>query len=163
MTGEQDRPEPGVGDGAPEVGTVGEEAAKLLGAVSEAMGWPDRPRAARPGAEGPGGQHGHGDMPGWGEALAGLTEQAAGAWHEVGSHVATGAEECRYCPVCRAVHAVRQTSPEVRTHLATAARSLLDAAGALLADVAPPETTRDGVERIDLDDPENPTDPEENW
>lgn len=154
MSDTRDRPED------PEVGSVGEEAAKLFGAVSEAMGWPggagadqsadpDRPQTD------PGNP-----QPSLAETLATLAGQAAGAWREVESHVATGAEECRYCPVCRAVHAVRQSSPEVRTHLGTAVRSLLDAAGALLADVTPPGGSRDGVERIDLDDPENP---EENW
>ena len=33
-------------------------------------------------------------------------------------HVATGSAECTWCPVCRTIAAVRQTSPEVRAHLA---------------------------------------------
>jgi hypothetical protein len=54
--------------------------------------------------------------------------------------------------VCQVIHAVRQTSPEVRTHLTVAASSLLQAAAGLLA---PPQTSPTGtspVEKIDLDD-----------
>lgn len=64
------------------------------------------------------------------------------------------AAECTWCPVCRTVHALRETSPEVRAQLATAATALLQAASGLLA-TAVPDTRRDpstGVERIDLDD-----------
>ena len=67
------------------------------------------------------------------------------------------APECAYCPVCRTVHLVRQTSPEVRAHLAAAAASLMQAAAGMLATAdaddhraARPAAT--GVEHIDLDD-----------
>jgi hypothetical protein len=101
------------------VGTVAEEAAKLLGALS---GW------AR----------------------------------DLDDHVATGAAECSYCPICRTVHALRQTSPEVRTQLATAATALLQAASGLLATVATDQPDRGGVEHIDLDDTGDwPADPDE--
>jgi hypothetical protein len=115
------------------VGTVAEEAAKLLGAVSD---WAK--------------DHGS-DL---GQGVAGLAGQAARSAHEVNEHVATGAAECAYCPLCRAVHALRSTSPEVRVQLATAATSLLQAASTLLA-TAVPDARRepsDGVEHIDLDD-----------
>jgi hypothetical protein len=60
------------------------------------------------------------------------------------------------------VHAVRQTSPEVRAHLATAASSLLQAAAGLLATTVPDHArTREGVERIDLDDETDGPWPEE--
>jgi hypothetical protein len=94
-----------------QVGSVGEEAARLLGALGE-----------------------------WAK--------------DVGDHVDTGAAECTYCPVCRTVHVVREASPEVRNHLATAAASLMQAAAGILA------ATNQGssrahqdpsVERIDLD------------
>ena len=69
----------------------------------------------------------------------------------VDEHIATGSADCRYCPVCQVIHVVRETSPEVRTHLAMAAGSLMNAAAGLLATQAqrprPP-----GVEKIDLDD-----------
>ena len=113
-------------DGQEPVGSVAEEAAKLLGALS---GW------AR--------EHGDGAS-----AMAG--SMAGSVADELHEHLATGSPECAWCPVCRTVAAVRQTSPEVRAHLASAASSLMLAVGGLLATQAP---TRDsGVERIDLDE-----------
>jgi len=119
-------------EGQPEgVGSVGEEAAKLLGALSD---W------AR--------QQG----PDVGPGLGGLASQAAASLHEINEHIATGSAECTYCPICRTVHAVRQTSPEVRAHLASAASSLLQAAAGVLASVPrEPSARPSGVERIDLD------------
>jgi hypothetical protein len=115
---------------APEVGSLAEEAAKLVGALS---GW------ARDHA---------------GEAsdgLSGMAAQAASAVHGVGEHLATGSAECTVCPVCRTVHAVRQLSPEVKVHLSAAAASLAQAAAAILA--TPHRTPdRGDVEHIDLDD-----------
>ena len=81
--------------------------------------------------------------------------------HAVDEHIATGAPECRYCPVCRVVHVVRDVSPEVRSHLMTAGASLVQAAAALMATAVQDDKDRGsgGVERIDLDDewPEDPT------
>jgi hypothetical protein len=110
----------------PEVGSVADEAAKLLGALS-----------------------------GWAKDVA----------HDVDTHVATGAQECTYCPICRTVHAVRGLSPEVRTHLATSATSLLQAAAGLLATVVPDQQARPGgVEHIDLEDhPGNGPDDDAGW
>jgi hypothetical protein len=115
------------------VGSVGEEAAKLLGAVSD---W-----ARDQGADA-------------GQGLGGLAGQAAAAMRGISEHIATGSPECTYCPICRTVHTVRQTSPEVRAQLATAASSFLQAAAALLATQVPKDDPGRGssVERIDLDD-----------
>jgi len=119
----------------PEVGSVGEEAAKLFGALADI--------ARQQGADVGGG-------------IGGLADQAASLAQEVNAHIATGSAECRYCPVCRVVHAVRETSPEVRTHLLTAATSLLQAAAGVLETVPPPDQGAPqrgpAVERIDLDD-----------
>jgi hypothetical protein len=128
-------PKDGAGPGEraeEQVGSVSDEAIKLFGVLSE---W------AR--------DHG----PEMGEGLAGLADQAARAAKDVNEHLATGATECAYCPVCRTVHVVRQASPEVRAHLATAASSLLQAAAGALATAVPATGTgRTGsVERIDLD------------
>ena len=131
--------EPGDGtgpEGPEEVGSVADEAAKLFGALSE---W------AR--------DHGS-DL---GQGLSGLAAQAATSAREANDHIATGGSECTYCPICRTVHLVRQTSPEVRTHLAVAAASLMQAAAGILATAAPDEhraaaARGDGVEHIDLDD-----------
>jgi hypothetical protein len=123
---------------------VAEEAARLFGALS---GW------AR--------EHGP-DLADAEAGLSGLAGRAAAAAHEVSEHVDTGAAECDWCPVCRTVHVVRATSPEVRDHLATAAASLLQAAAGILAAAsAPQERTRPGVEHIDLDDLDDTHWPEE--
>jgi len=118
-------------DGAHEVGSLGEEAAKLLGALS---GW-TREHVEEAG-----------------DGLSGLAAQAAASAHDLDEHLATGSAECTVCPVCRTVHAVRQLSPEVKVHLATAMSSLAQAAAAILA---PPDARAGGsgdVEHIDLDD-----------
>jgi hypothetical protein len=127
------------------IGSVADEAAKLLGALSD---WAQ--------------DHGT-DL---GQAASGLAGHAARSAQGVNEHLATGAAECTYCPICRTVHALRETSPEVRAQLATAATALLQAASGLLA-TAVPDARRDpsaGVERIDLDDGSDgdwPGDPEE--
>ncbi|MEO5653004.1 MAG: hypothetical protein ABIN79_01335 [Marmoricola sp.] len=112
------------------VGSVGEEAAKLFGALSD---W----------AREQGGEY------------AGSASGAAGAFadavKDVKDHVATESEDCRYCPVCQVIHVVRQTSPEVRTHLAVAASSLIQAAAGVLATHAPDRQSNAPVEKIDLD------------
>lgn len=116
----------------PDVGSLAEETAKLLGALN---GW------ARE----------QGD--GLGETVSGFSQHAFAAGHELNAHLATGSAECTVCPVCRTVHAVRQLSPEVKAHLATAAASLMQAAAGILATATPSTSPeRGGVEHIDLDD-----------
>ena len=130
------------------VGSVTEEAVKLFGALSD---W------AR--------DHGS-DL---GEGLTGLVDHAAATVREVDEHLDTGAPECTWCPICRTVHAVRRTSPEVRAHLASAASSLIQAAAGVLATAVPPDAggrTRSagrdhGVEHIDLDEAPDGVWPEE--
>jgi hypothetical protein len=112
------------------VGSVGEEAAKLLGALSD---W-----AKDQGTD-----------------YAGSAEGAAGAFahtvRDINEHIATGSQDCRYCPVCQVIHVVRQTSPEVRSHLAVAASSLMHAAAGLLATNTAGHARSPSVEKIDLD------------
>ena len=118
------------------VGSVTEEAAKLLHALQD---W-----AKESGSE-------------YAGAAATAAEGAAAAVHRVDEHIATGAPECSYCPVCRVISAVRGTSPEVRQHLTTAATSLMHAAAGLLATQMPEpskERADGGVEKIDLSDDE---------
>ena len=121
-----------------EIGSVAEEATKLLGAVAD---W------AR--------EHGS-DL---GSNVAALADQAAAAAHDVSAHIATDDPECRYCPVCRTVHAVRTANPEVRAQLTSAASSFLQAAAGMLAAGAGNGGPAGGrpVERIDLDEDENPS------
>lgn len=123
-----------------DIGSVGEETMKLFSALADA--------ARQQAGEAAGG-------------VGGFAAQAAAMAHEVSEHVATGDAECRYCPVCRVVHAVRTTSPDVRAHLMVAASSLLQAAAGLMETLPAPAagTAADGaprrgpeVEHIDLDD-----------
>lgn len=114
------------------VGSVGEEALKLFGALSD---W------AR--------EHGS-DLGGSATHAAGAF---AGAVRDVNEHVATGGEDCRFCPVCQAIHAVRSTSPEVKAHLTVAASSLFQAAAELLATHVPGQQQPSApVQKINLDD-----------
>lgn len=131
MTQAQDGPDP-------DVGSLAEEATKLLGAIND---W------AR--------EHGSG----LGESVSGMsdraTDQATAAAHDLNAHLATGAAECTVCPICRTVHAARHLSPEVKNHLASAAASLMHAAAGILATAVPPTdpASGTGVEHIDLDEP----------
>jgi hypothetical protein len=119
-------------DPAAGVGTVAEEAVKLLGALS---GWAKE----------------NGD--GWYDGLQDGMSSIADELHE---HVSTGTPECTWCPVCRTVAAVRQASPEVKAHLSTAASSLMLAVSGLMATRPPARGAGrnggSGVERITLDD-----------
>ncbi|MDT0201209.1 hypothetical protein [Nocardioides sp. AE5] len=121
--------------GPDEVGSVAEEAAKLFGALSE---WAKE----------------NGD--GMADGVAGMAQGAAHAFKDASEHIATDAEECKFCPVCRTIHLVRDLSPEVKTHLAVASASLMQAAAALLATAVPDEQKAssargDDIEPIDLD------------
>lgn len=112
------------------VGSVGEEAAKLMGALQD---W-----AREQGQDAA-------------RSATGAATAFGQAVHAVDRHVATGSADCRYCPVCQVVHVVRQTSPEVRQNLAIAASSLMNAAAGLLATQARERRADGGVEKIDLD------------
>ena len=153
VSGEQRR---GAG-GDDEVGSLAEEAAKLLGALGD---WAQEQAPTGSGATGRGGP----DLGAHLAGLAGLAGHAAEAAAQVQDHLAgssagggagSGSQatgpECRWCPVCRTAHAVRQVSPEVRAHLGAAASSLAQAAAALMATHPPSGRGRD-VETIDLDD-----------
>jgi hypothetical protein len=121
----------GTGPGAAgdRLGTAREEAARLLEAVQE---W----------ASGASGPDGSGFSPG------SVFSAGAGLFNE---HLATGAEECKICPVCQGVAALRRVRPEVVEHLLDASASLL---AALRAGLEPPHGSperRDAkVERIDI-------------
>jgi len=124
--------------GADPVGTLGEEATRLLSALQD---W-----ARDSGSE-------------YADAGAAAAAGAASGAHRISEHLATGGDDCRYCPVCRVISAVRGTSPEVRAHLASAATSLISAAAGVLATRVPeqradahPEGGRSApVQRIHLD------------
>ncbi len=134
MSDEQQGPS---GPREPDVGSVGVEAAKLLGVLS---GWvhehagdqPDPDQAATAG-----------------EAVHGIADALGDIVGNVNEHIATGGADCRFCPVCQVIHAVRETNPEVKQQLSVAASSLLHAVAGLLSTQVPkPEGA--GVEKIDL-------------
>jgi hypothetical protein len=78
-----------------------------------------------------------------------------GEWFaKVDEHIATGARECSYCPLCQVIAAVRATSPEVKRHLRVAGSALLQAAAGALADESQGDRThQDGAfEHIDVSD-----------
>jgi hypothetical protein len=123
-----------VSDQSEPVGSVGEEAAKLLGALQE---W----------ARESGSDHA--------SAAVGAATSAASSLGGVNEHIATGGEDCRYCPICQMISAVRGTSPEVKQHLASAATSLMQAFAGVMATHVPdqPHGQKDSaVEKIDLSD-----------
>lgn len=129
------------GPDAPEVGSLADETAKLVGALSD---W-----AREQGAD-------------LGAGLGDLAGHATDSLREVNEHLATGGAECRYCPICRLIQAFRETSPEVRQHLAVAGASLLQAGATMLATAAVPAEdgagSRGSVEHIDLDEDWDPED-----
>jgi hypothetical protein len=115
----------------PEVGSVGEEAAKLVNALSD---WAK--------------DQGGGAATGLGGSIAGLADLA----RDIESHV--GGENCTYCPLCRLIGLVRGASPEVRGHLTTATTALLQAGLSALATPVPDtsQQRRSGLQQIDLED-----------
>jgi hypothetical protein len=117
------------GSGGEPVGSVAEEAAKLFSALSGFA----RDQAGE-----------------YAGAAGGAADAASAAFRAVNEHIATGAPECQWCPVCQVIHAVRTTSPEVKAHLAIAANSLAQAASAALATHVPSD--QQPVEKINLDD-----------
>ncbi|KAB2342953.1 hypothetical protein [Actinomadura rudentiformis] len=48
-------------------------------------------------------------------------------------HIATGAPECRNCPICRAIAMARESGPDVTTHVRQAGQSLMAAAFDVMA------------------------------
>jgi hypothetical protein len=108
------------------VGTVAEEAAKLFGALS------GRAHEHREGVS----------------TMAGsMAGRVADLPHE---HLAPRSPDCTWCPLCRTVVAMRETSPEVRARLAdTASPFMLAVSGMTGTNV---RQCHVDVERIDLDD-----------
>ena len=72
------------------------------------------------------------------------SEATSDAW---GEHIATGAPECRYCPVCRAIAASRTSGPDVVGHVVSAGESLFAAVREAVAGferTRPPRQEPDG-------------------
>jgi hypothetical protein len=123
-------PEKGPGE---EVGSVAEETAKLLSALQD---WAK--------------ESGHHQASAASQVAGGLAESV----RSLGEGIGHG-PDCKYCPVCQVINVVRETSPEVKQHLAIAANSMLQAMQGMLATQVPdshrPRRTAP-VEKIDLDD-----------
>lgn len=116
------------------VGSVGEEAAKLFDAL---QGWVKDNGAGDAGRAG---------------AAEGLVDGLADQWRSFHEHIATGGQDCTYCPVCQVIGKVREASPELRSHLAVATSSLLQAAATIIEARAPrPAQQEPWVTKIDLD------------
>jgi hypothetical protein len=94
-----------VSDEQEAVGSIGEEAVKLFKALQDLA------------------QESGGDAAAMG---------AASAFKNLNEHIATGSDECKYCPLCQVISSVREVSPEVKQHLTSAASSLLSAAAAAM-------------------------------
>jgi hypothetical protein len=133
------------------VGSLGEEAAKLIAAL---QGWASS-RGGEPSGDATNGAAGEADSSG----TSGAAHSAANGVGEparasgVGGH--TGHDplspECRYCPICQLVRVARQTSPEVREHLTSAVLSLTLAIKGLLEGTERERSHRsEPVEKIDL-------------
>lgn len=137
MSDQQDGPSgpppggPPPGAGGEPIGSVGEEAAKLFVALS---GWAKEHGSATTGG-----------------AAAGAASAFGDAMSNLNEHIATGGEDCKYCPICQVISAVRATSPEVKAHLAVAASSLMHAAAGVLATQVPTDAKPGPVEKINLD------------
>lgn len=120
-------------DHSEDIGTVAEETAKLLAALQD---W----------AKDSGSSH----VSAASQAAEGLADSVRGIGDQIGH-----GSECKFCPVCQVINVVRETSPEVRQHLAIAANSMLQAMQGMLATQVPDDqrTRRAApVEKIDLDD-----------
>jgi hypothetical protein len=105
----------------------------------EAVRLADVLRRRMSGAWGTGSGSGSGDV--WGEATS---EPEPGMW---GEHIATGAPECRYCPVCRAIAASRASGPDVVNHMMSAGEQLYAAVREAVAGferTRPPSRETDG-------------------
>ena len=107
------------GEDRPEVGSVAEEAAKLLGALQD---WANESGA---------------------DQVRTTARGMAEGLGSLGDHVGHG-QDCRYCPLCRALQLVRETSPEVRENLAVAVGALAQAATAALRTPPGPDRGSDG-------------------
>ncbi|MEV0664343.1 hypothetical protein ACIBI3_14220 [Actinomadura luteofluorescens] len=106
-------------------GDVLDEAAKLVDALIRRVSG-----GGRDGRAGRGGEPDEPDEAGeprgdvWDRAIA---DEAPGG-DAGGPHIATGAPECRDCPVCRAIAMKRESGGDVGRHLREAGRSLFAAA-----------------------------------
>lgn len=123
----------------PGIGSLGEEALRLLGSLA---GWA--------------GQHGADVHQSTEDVARRACEGVQSLADDMNEHLATGAAECTWCPLCRTVHVVRELSPEVKSHLMSAASSLVKAASAILTTVVP-DPSDSGDDSKSADPPDSAT------
>ena len=140
-----DGPGPRPGEQEP-VGSVGEEAAKLLAALQgwarEHLGEPPRDPGSPTDpsdASGPAGTPGGGGF--------------------ASAYIADGSAACRVCPVCQLITLARGVNPESLEQLSRAAGTMLHALAELVDSAGRSHARRSApVQKIDLtDDPEDTT------
>lgn len=128
------------------VGSVAEEAAKLIAALGSRVGEWDGHH--EPGATKDTGSHTdaadgheHGDEHG----------PEHGLGHDHKGHNGQSPPECRWCPLCQGVRYAQTMSPEVREHLTNAVMSFAMALKGLLETTEEkPEESTSPVEKITL-------------
>jgi hypothetical protein len=69
-------------------------------------------------------------------AIAAVSMAARGLSAATGDHLATGSAECRICPICRVIAAVREPDPDLTERLATSAGELAAGVAAMLRSFA---------------------------
>ncbi|MBO2452535.1 hypothetical protein J4573_35970 [Actinomadura barringtoniae] len=114
-------------------GDVLDEAVKLFDALRRKIG--EVGEGALGAFGGTGGESGGGGERGGSGGERGGERGSGGRDDDVWSrataedpHIATGAPECRNCPICRAIALARESGPDVRTHVTQAGQSLFAAA-----------------------------------
>jgi adenine-specific DNA glycosylase len=65
-----------------------------------------------------------------------------------GAHIATGAPECTWCPICQFIAVLRGERPEVNDKIADAATSLIAAVRAVVDAAAPSQSARSRAPRV---------------
>src|SRR5256885_11497550 len=76
-----------------------------------------------------------------------LGEGAGDVWADATREHATGAPECRYCPVCRAIAASRASGPEIMSQVMAAGESLYAAVKEAMAGLERTRPTGDAGSR----------------
>ena len=73
-----------------------------------------------------------------------------------GAHIATGAPECTWCPICQLIAVLRGDRPELSDKIADATASIVAALRAMVdtAAASHPGASQPRVQRIDLGDSE---------
>ena len=116
--------------------TAREEAERLVAAALAAASFASRAASRRPGSARDGHRDQGDDQGPTLDDLAGLAnlamrflggrppEPPAAAPAPTGHHIATGSAECCICPICRAIAAIRDPSPEFAERLASGASDL---------------------------------------